>query len=203
MYRKHEIDEDLGTPIRDHIKFPFDESKKRKASDVLTSHEKVGSKKKTLAVEGTSQERTAMKAAMQSSSVVKADQTSKKSEIVTPRTNSLKKVKATGPSKKPLRQNSKSLPMDAGKSSAVDGNKTSLGGRLFAFMNQESEQQIKPGRQDNLKGGLSKAAVVNSTATSKSSGMPSLDADSERRWTFFISLVLFSCFLTVNHLGAN
>ncbi|TYI42473.1 hypothetical protein ES332_A01G101400v1 [Gossypium tomentosum] len=178
---KHEIDEDLGTPIRDHIKFPFDESKKRKASDVLTSHEKVGSKKKTLALEGTSQERTAMKAAKQSSSVVKADQTSKKSEKVTPRTNSLKKVKATGPSKKPLRQNSKSLPMDAGKSSAADGNKASLGGRLFALMNQESEQQIKPGRQDNLKGGLSKAAVVNSTATSKSSDMPSLDADSERR----------------------
>ncbi|GMJ05057.1 ENHANCED DOWNY MILDEW 2 [Hibiscus trionum] len=170
---KHEIDDELGTPKRDHIKFPFDEREKRKASDELTSHEKVGLKKKTFAFEDTSQERTTMKAAKQSSTVVNVDQISKRREEVTPRKNPLKKVEATGPSKKPLRQNSKSVPMDVGKSSAAGGNKTSLGDRLFALMTQESER-VKPWRQDTPKGGLN-------TAKSKSPGMPSLDADSERR----------------------
>ncbi|KAK8527159.1 hypothetical protein V6N13_085013 [Hibiscus sabdariffa] len=175
---KHEIDDELGTPKRDHIKFPFDEMKKRKASDVFRSHEKVGLKKKSLAVEGASQERTSMKAAKQSSTVVKAGQARKKSEEVTPGKIPLKKVKATGPSKKPLRQISKPVSMDVG--SAAGGNKTSLGDRLFTFMTQDSEQ-VTPGRQYTLKGGLNKAAVDNCTAKSKSSEMPSLDADAEKR----------------------
>ncbi|KAE8734933.1 putative Acyltransferase [Hibiscus syriacus] len=176
---KHEIDDELGTPKRDHIKFPFDETTKRKASDVLKSHEKVGFKKRSLASEDTSLGRTAMKAAKQSS-VVKAGEARKKSEEVTPGKITLKKVKSTGPSKKPSRQISKPVPMDMGKSSSSGGHKSSLGDRLFAFMTRESEQ-VKPGRQDTLKGGLNKAAMDNSTAKSKSSEMPSLDADSEKR----------------------
>ncbi|XVF03728.1 hypothetical protein REPUB_Repub05bG0018800 [Reevesia pubescens] len=185
---KHKINDDIGTPERDHIKFPFvedrkiafNERKKRKASDLLTSHEKVGLKKKSLALGATSQERTAMKAAKQLSSVVKDGQTSKKSEKFTPGTNSIKKVKATASSKKPLRQDSKSVPMEMGKSSATDGNKTSLGDRLFTFMSRDSEQ-VKLGRQDRLKCGINKTAMAKSTAKSLSSGVPSLDADSEKR----------------------
>ncbi|GMJ05058.1 ENHANCED DOWNY MILDEW 2 [Hibiscus trionum] len=174
---KHEIDDELGTPKRDHIKFPFDETKKRKASDVFRSHEKAGLKKKSPALESISQERTAMKAAKQSSTVVKAGQARKKSEEVTPGKIPLKKVKTTGPSKKLLRQISKPVPMDVG--SAAGGNKTSLGDRLFTFMTESDH--VTPGRQYTLKGGLNKAAVDNSTAKSKSLGMPSLDADSEKR----------------------
>ncbi|KAK8527158.1 hypothetical protein V6N12_054382 [Hibiscus sabdariffa] len=177
---KHEIDNELGTPKRHHIKFPFDERKIRKVPDELTSHEKVGLKKKTFAFEDISQERTAIKAAKQSSAFVNADKTSKKSEEVSPGKKPLKKVDATGLSKKPLRQHSKSVPMNVGKSSAAGGNKTSLGDRLFALMTLKSEQ-AKSWRQDTLKGGLNKVAVENSTAKSKSPGMSSLDADSERR----------------------
>ncbi|KAK8602814.1 hypothetical protein V6N13_085016 [Hibiscus sabdariffa] len=77
----------------------------------------------------------------------------------------------------------KSIPlkvMNVGKSSAAGGNKTSLGDRLFALMTLKSEQ-AKSWRQDTLKGGLNKVAVENSTAKSKSPGMSSLDAGSERR----------------------
>ncbi|XP_022716813.1 protein ENHANCED DOWNY MILDEW 2 [Durio zibethinus] len=185
---KHKINDDIGTPERDHIKFPFvedkksafDGRKKRKASDLLRSHEKVGLKKKSLALKDTSQERTAMKAVKQLSSVVKDGLTSKKSEKVTPGTNSLKKDKAIGAFKKPLRQNLKSVPMEVSESFAADGTKTSLGERLFDFMTHESEQ-VRPGRQDTLKGGCSKTVMVKSTAKKLSSGMASLDADSERR----------------------
>ncbi|KAL4309279.1 hypothetical protein GQ457_01G006680 [Hibiscus cannabinus] len=201
---KHEIDDELGTPKRDHINFPFDERKIRKASDELTSHEKVGLKKKTFTFEDTSlertaikaekqssertaikaakqsSERTAIKAAKQSSAFVNADKTSKKGEEVSPGKKTLKKVDATGLSEKPLRQHSKSVPMNVGKSSAAGGNKTSLGDRLFALMTLESEQ-AKSWRQDTLKGGPNKVAVENSTAKSKSPGMSSLDAGSERR----------------------
>ena len=188
MARKHKIKDDIGTPERDHIKFPFvedrkiafDERKKRKASDLLLSHEKVGLKKKNLALEDSSQERTAMKAPKQLSSVVKDGQTSKKSEKVSPGTNSFGKVKATGASVKPLRGNSKYV----GKSSAVYENKNTLGDRLFAYMTQESEQ-VKPGIQDTLKSGLNKTAKVKSTAKKMSYEVPSLDADSERRWHFY------------------
>ncbi|XP_017980593.1 PREDICTED: protein ENHANCED DOWNY MILDEW 2 isoform X2 [Theobroma cacao] len=183
---KHKINDEIGTPERDHIKFPivedrkiaFDERKKRKASDLPTSHEKVGLKKKSFALEDSSWERTAMKAEKQSSSIVKDGQTSKKSEKVTPGTNSHRKVKAPGSSIKPLKGKLNSVPMKVGKSSATDQNRTSLGDKLFAFMTQS--EQVKPGRQDMLKGG-NKTAVVKSTAKKMSSGMPSLDADSERR----------------------
>ncbi|XWS27788.1 hypothetical protein CRYUN_Cryun25bG0010300 [Craigia yunnanensis] len=185
---KHKIKNDNETPERDHIKFPFVEDrkiafyerKKRKASNLLTNHEKVGLKKKSLALEDTSQERTAMKAAKQLSSVVKDGQTSKKSEKATPGTNSLKKVKGTGAFEKPLRQNSKSVLMEVSKSSAAGGNKTFLGDRLYAFMTQESAP-VKPGRQDTLEGGHDKTSRVKSTAKKLSSRVPSLDADSERR----------------------
>ncbi|XWS11283.1 hypothetical protein CRYUN_Cryun38cG0070900 [Craigia yunnanensis] len=179
---KHKIKDDIGTPERDHIKFPFvedrkigfDQRKKRKASDLLTTHEKVGLKKESPALEDSSWKRTVL------SSVVKDGQTSKKSEKVTPGTNSLGKVKVTGASIKPLRGNSKSVPMEVGKSSAIYENKNTLGDRLFAFMTQESEQ-VKPGRLDTLKSGLNKTARVKSTAKKMSSEMPSLDVDTERR----------------------
>ncbi|XVE50756.1 hypothetical protein DITRI_Ditri01bG0188800 [Diplodiscus trichospermus] len=185
---KHDIKDDIGTPERDHIKFPFaeerkitfDERKKRKASDLLTIHEKVGLKKKSLVSEDSLRERTVMKAAKPLSSVVKDGQTRKKSEKVTPGTNSLGKVKGTGASVKPLRGNAKSLPMEVAKSSASDENKKSLGDRLFALMTQESDQ-VTPGRQYSLKSGPNKTDMVKHSAKKLSSGMPSLDADSERR----------------------
>ncbi|XVF70768.1 hypothetical protein PTKIN_Ptkin11bG0188800 [Pterospermum kingtungense] len=185
---KHEIIDDIGTPARDHIKFPFvedkkiifDEGKKRKASDLFTSHEKAGLKKKSFVSKDTSQERTATKAAKQSASAVKDGQPSKKADKVIPGKNPPKKVKATGDFKKPLKQNSKSVPMEVGKSSAVDGNKISLGDRLYEYMTKDSEL-VNPVRQDTLKGDQNKTSTVKSTAKKLRSGMPSLDADSERR----------------------
>ncbi|OMO83640.1 Zinc finger, PHD-type [Corchorus capsularis] len=177
---KHKIRDDILTPERDHVKFPFvkemkfvaDERKKRKASDLPTSHEKVGLKKRNLALEDSLQERTSMKASKQLSCVAKDDQSSKKTDKVAPGTSSLKNVKAGGASKKPLKG------MQMGKSS--DENKISLGDRLFALMNQESEE-VNPGKQDMLRSGPNKPAMAKATAKKLSSEIHSLDADSERR----------------------
>ncbi|OMP04297.1 Zinc finger, PHD-type [Corchorus olitorius] len=177
---KHKIREDILTPERDHVKFPFvkerkfvaDEMKKRKASDLPTSHEKVGLKKRNVALEDSLLERTSMKASKQLSCVTKDDQSSKKAEKVAPGTSSLKNVKAGGATKRPLKG------MQMGKSS--DENKISLGDRLYALMNQESEQ-VKPEKQDMLRSGPNKLAMAKPTAKNLSSEIPSLDADSERR----------------------
>ncbi|KAK8486128.1 hypothetical protein V6N12_017738 [Hibiscus sabdariffa] len=67
--------------------------------------------------------------------------------------------------------------MNVGKPFEAGGNKTSLGDRLFAFTTLE---QVKPWRQDTPKGGFNKIAVENSITKSKSPGMSSLDAGSER-----------------------
>ncbi|KAK3032465.1 hypothetical protein RJ639_037278 [Escallonia herrerae] len=58
---KHEIVDGIGTPIRNHIKFPIDGQKKRRASELLPSREKVASQAKSPASEDASRKRTVMK----------------------------------------------------------------------------------------------------------------------------------------------
>ncbi|XP_057466283.1 LOW QUALITY PROTEIN: protein ENHANCED DOWNY MILDEW 2-like [Actinidia eriantha] len=56
---KHEIDDDIGTPIRNHLKFPDDGQKKKKqASEHLARKEKVLQNERTLASADASRKRT-------------------------------------------------------------------------------------------------------------------------------------------------
>lgn len=57
--REHEIDDEIRTPIRNHIKFPDDgQNKKRQALELLLSKRKVLQKERTLASTDASRKRT-------------------------------------------------------------------------------------------------------------------------------------------------
>ena len=183
MTRKHEIDEELGTPIRDHIKFPYDEEKmERRRSELLSSRkdlDKVATKKRSLVSEDSPRERMAVKATKQferSSSTVKDGDSAKKSEKRSSGPEPAKRLKVTDFSKKPSDDNTKSMSKKVDKSSMADENKTSLGEQLYALVKKRSEP-IKPRKEDTPNSELEQKAVTKITSNS----LPSLDRDSENR----------------------
>ncbi|XP_075669468.1 protein ENHANCED DOWNY MILDEW 2 [Castanea sativa] len=189
---KHEIDEELGTPIRDHVKFPgvkttFEKKKvtveenKKQASDSLRNKEKDLFKKKNLALDDSFRGRTVVKVARQnqkSFSAVKVGNT-KNSDKVISGSDISRKVKVNNASRKLLNENAKSISMEVDKPSTADENKHSLGYRLFDLM--KSNGKVKPRKQDMLKGEENKTMTVRPATKKLSSSLPSLDADSERR----------------------
>ena len=192
LTRKHEIDGELGTPIRDHVKFPgvkttFEKKKvmveenKKQASDSLRNKEKDLFKKKNLASDDSFRGRTVVKVARQnqkSSSAVKVGNT-KNSDKVISGSDISRKVKVNNASRKLLNENAKSISMEVDKSSTADENKHSLGYRLFDLM--KSNGKVKPRKQDMLNGEANKTMTVKPATKKLSSPLPSLDADSERR----------------------
>lgn len=177
---KHEIDELLGTPIRDHIKFPNDEEKmEKRRSELFSSRkdlDKVVSKKRSLVSEDSPRERMAVKATKQVeklSSTVKDGDSTKKSEKRSSGPDPSKRLKVTGFSKKSLDDNVKSISKKVDKSSMADENKTSLGEQLYALIKNRSE----PRKEDTPNSELEQKVVTKKT----SSSLPSLDRDSENR----------------------
>ncbi|GAV87260.1 DNMT1-RFD domain-containing protein [Cephalotus follicularis] len=177
---KHEIDDEIKTPIRDHIKFPdlagktstFEE-KKKKAFELLAN--KVVSKKSKLTSGDSIRDGSAVKTPKQFSAAVPVRDGSKKIEKMSSGVNSLKKVKVTDLSRKSSKEGVKSVSMQVDKS-FTDSENVSLGEQLYAFMTKGSEQ-VKRGKQDSTDAG-------NKLTTKKlSSKLPvfDLDANTERR----------------------
>lgn len=184
LYRKHEIDEELGTPIRNHVKFPgmgeqkrtfgnkkfnIGEKRQKQTSEFLGDRKKIDSKTRVLPSEESHQGRTTYAASKQSKKSTSALKVGGKKNTgkLSFGSSTSKKVKGNDASRK--EQNS---PM-------TEENK-SLGNRLFELANLE-----KPGKQYISDGELNKAAVVNPATKKLSSDLPPLDADRERRFLLF------------------
>jgi hypothetical protein len=183
LTRKHEIDEELKTPIRDHIRFPgvkttvekkkaTMEEKKRQASGSIGNKEKDLSKKKNLALDN-SQRRIDVKVARKNqrpSSLVKAGNT--KSEKLLCQSDISRKVKVNDGSRKLLNENEKSVVME-------DENKPTRGARLNNFM--KGSGQVKYTKQDTYYGKIISTLAVKAATKKLGDALPSLDADTERR----------------------
>ena len=187
LFREHEIDDELGTPVRNHIKFPGDEEKKstlakKKTTIVEKWHKQtseslgLGDRKKIesktrVHFEEPRQERTtsALKQTKKSSSALRPGGNKSFGKLVSG-SSIPRKVKVNNVVKKEL------------KSPRSDENKISLGNRFFAHVNGSSEPAYQ-GEEDSENEDLNMAAVVK-RETNFSSGLPPLDADSEKRYIF-------------------
>ncbi|KAF5958966.1 hypothetical protein HYC85_000175 [Camellia sinensis] len=102
---EHEIDDEIRTPIRNHIKFLDDgQNKKRQALELLLSKRKVLQKERTLASTDASRKRTLGKVqkGVDLSSITTVDDSSKNSERKLTRSNYSKKQKVGDTTRKPL-----------------------------------------------------------------------------------------------------
>ncbi|XAR56751.1 Histone-lysine N-methyltransferase [Bertholletia excelsa] len=134
---EHEIDDEILTPSRDHIKFPDDGQKKKKlASQQLSGKERIVQKDKSLASEDATRKSTFVKVQKRdksSSTFIEVD--SSKKIVRTTGLETLKRQKVEGTTKKPLNK----IATTKVSKSAYVGNKRSLGNRLFDLYTKDSE----------------------------------------------------------------
>ncbi|XP_055808743.1 protein ENHANCED DOWNY MILDEW 2 isoform X2 [Solanum dulcamara] len=125
---KHEIDEELATPSRDHIKFPGDHRREKQASEQLR-------KFKGMPAEVTNGKRVIAKRSETVEKLSKAgkvDYSRKRERLSLP--DSLKRQKVIDATRKSLNKTS-SAKLNATKTEG----KTSLGDKLYALINRESQ----------------------------------------------------------------
>ncbi|CAM8986919.1 unnamed protein product [Rhodiola kirilowii] len=170
---KHEINDELGTPERTHIKFSSFEEKRNKRIPELqpsSSREKVMSNRKNLNPASSSCEVTGIKArplARPLHSGGKVGSIPKKGVKVTSGLDPLKRVQGTGVAKKFARGPVTCVTEKVDKISAARDNKMSLGDQLFNYYS---------------KSGLNEETVAEKSGPQKAQ-IPEfqLDADSEKR----------------------
>ncbi|KAJ8754933.1 hypothetical protein K2173_015445 [Erythroxylum novogranatense] len=172
---KHEIDEEFGTPARDHIKFPDIEEKEKRAVERPRTGGIALLKKRKLISEDSSVETTVGKATK-----TKKLEISKKNKNMSERLASLKKVGTNVVSRKSLKVNKKFISKEVTKAATAIENRTSLGDMLFDVMMKSSERG-KHGKQDMLGNELNKNTPVKMATKSLSSELPALDSETERR----------------------
>ncbi|TMW93781.1 hypothetical protein EJD97_011169 [Solanum chilense] len=159
---KHEMDDELATPSRDHIKFPGDRKREQQTSEQLR-------KFKGMPAEVTNGERVIAKKSEtveKLSKAVKVDFSRKREGPSLP--DSSKKQKIIDVTRKSLNKSSSAKLNKATKSEG----KTSLGDKLYALVSRESQ----PGES----GEEGKAKIVKSDKREKNSSQ-TLDAASKSR----------------------
>ncbi|WCJ33020.1 ENHANCED DOWNY MILDEW 2 [Euphorbia peplus] len=173
---KHEIDEELSTPIRD-IKFPS-VAKKREARlpEMPGSSGKVLSNKRKLISKDSFSERTIMKEEWEPP--VKKVATVKRSENISSGLNPLRKVKENVAFRKPMKGSITSDATEVKKFAKDNVRKTSLGDRLFALVSESSEAKV--GKQEMRISEPDNSMTRKASTKKLSSELPSLDADAER-----------------------
>ncbi|KAK8468512.1 hypothetical protein PHAVU_006G049800 [Phaseolus vulgaris] len=176
---KHEIDDELGTPIRDHIKFPNVKATVREVNTEdnakPANKERVILNKNNIVSESLIGKKAAAKFSKLSGKMSSGKVGDKKSEKIFGSNISRKKTneasrRSLNESKRPL------IPKETRKSEGAE-NKSSLGAKLFALWNNGSEQMNSGNRVDNV---ANNSRPVKPTKK-LSSALPSLDEDSERR----------------------
>ncbi|XP_019092074.1 PREDICTED: protein ENHANCED DOWNY MILDEW 2-like [Camelina sativa] len=192
--QEHEIDEELLTPVRDHVKFPFTEEKKafiKEKKKILESH--VGRDRERPKVKDPALQDTCRKASVKScrSSFPSSKDgvSTKKQRLVLSVPDHLRKRKDVDPSikYKVVPQKSQKMmedPREAGKNKLgvkeareVGKSKVSLGERLFNYVQEPNI--VKPGRVDPVD---SKHHKTDSIASKEpGSEIHALDNDSQRR----------------------
>ncbi|KAL2322732.1 hypothetical protein Fmac_027111 [Flemingia macrophylla] len=176
---KHEIDDELGTPIRDHIKFPqVRASTVREINTVENvkpaTKERVILDKNYIESENLFGKRTIAKVSKQSSKFSSGKVGEKKSVKISGSNLSMNKTSET--SGRSLNESKRLISKATRKSDAAES-RPSLGAKLFAFYRNSSEQNNSA---------IQVVDEANNTlpvrpAKKLSSTLPSLDADSERR----------------------
>lgn len=161
FFRKHEIDEELGTPSRDHIKFPGDRRKEKQTSEQLR-------KFKGTSAEMTNGKRVIAKkseSAEKLSKAVKSDLSRKRERLSLPEPS--KRQKFFDATRKSLNKTSSAKLNKTTKSEA----KASLGDKLYALLNRESQprESGEEGKNKILKSGKKETSSSQTLdATSKS-----------------------------------
>ncbi|CAK9168592.1 unnamed protein product, partial [Ilex paraguariensis] len=177
---KHEIDDELVTPMRNHIKFPWNaQREKNQASELQSSREKVAPKRRSLVLEEDFRKRTVVKTQKgfeKLSSAIKQGDSLKESKGILYGSNSLWRHKVMDTSRKTL--NKTSL-VKVNKSNTAES-RTSLGKRLYDLNSKDFEagKSRKDGITDSV---LEQTQTVNLLAK-EASRSPPLDADAKRRW---------------------
>ncbi|XP_017227306.1 protein ENHANCED DOWNY MILDEW 2 isoform X3 [Daucus carota subsp. sativus] len=167
---EHEIDEELATPLRNHIKFP---NVRKQASEMVSSKEKVPMKKKDLVVGDDSRKRIVKPTIGRDKvcSAAKQGVPLRKGVGKVTEVASSRKTKVKDLSRKPLSKTSSMV------KSTQNKRKPSLGLSLFSLMNPGPEPSEDNAAADGEHGRIS---TVKSVA-SEASGLPPLEADSESR----------------------
>lgn len=186
MLREHEIDEELLTPVRDHVKFPFEEEQKvlmAQKRKILESH--VGRDKTRPKTNEIASRETCGKASVKpvrSSFLSSKDGVSaKKHGLVSSVPDHLRKRKEIHPSRKSYLERNKSQRMmeygesrEAGKNKVVkethkdDRSKVSLGERRVVPVDR------KQNKTDSI------------ASKEPGSEVPTLDIDSQRRLVYLL-----------------
>ncbi|XP_048134877.1 protein ENHANCED DOWNY MILDEW 2-like [Rhodamnia argentea] len=182
---KHDIDEEIETPVRNHIKFPtiganrdaVELKRKRPALELLSAGGK-GLKKKPVALEDSSKRASEQQwLGKEKSPFAKKKGEKDKKVKLSVGQDIAKTVKATNASKKFHKDTAKPRSLKP-STSFTTREHTSLGERLYTFMTKPSEQ-IRPGKQV-VPDSEEKRAVQPAFEKSDDS-LPTLDADTERR----------------------
>ncbi|XP_044495102.1 protein ENHANCED DOWNY MILDEW 2-like isoform X2 [Mangifera indica] len=163
---KHEIDEDMGTPIRDHISFPgmelkktiFEGLKQKQTSAIPATKEKFVSMKSTLNSIACTSAKPAVNVLKRFPSVVKQSESTRKIQKLSGGSDQSMKIKAKDAHRKNVKETVKSVLLEVDRSYMPDAKKTSL----------------------SLVSELQKSVSVKPTKM-KLSELPSLDAETERR----------------------
>ncbi|PNY14011.1 enhanced downy mildew protein, partial [Trifolium pratense] len=164
---KHEIDDELGTPIRDHIKFPYVKEKTKPATKEVIN--KNNAKLEDLPVTRPSAKLSKLSGKM-SSGKVGIENPGKISGSNIPR------KKANEASRRYLNETKRSILKETERSD-YEENQPSLGEQLFSFYQKGSKQISSGNHVDNVSDN-----TLSVKRTKKlSSAPPQLDADSERR----------------------
>ncbi|KAI3435419.1 uncharacterized protein J3R85_006016 [Psidium guajava] len=176
--KKHQIDEEIGTPIRNHIKFPTiranrvvaGEKRKRRALESLSPEGK-GLKKKLVASKDSS------KRASETQSHAKKEGEKDKKVKLSSTQDTAKTVKAKNASKKFHKDTAMPSSLEPITSFTMSEH-TSPRERLYSFMTKPSEQ-TQPGKKVVLDSGEIRA--VQPASKKPDDSLPELDADTERR----------------------
>ncbi|XP_030520622.2 protein ENHANCED DOWNY MILDEW 2-like isoform X2 [Rhodamnia argentea] len=184
---KHDIDEEIGTPVRNHIKFPsttiranraaVGEKRKRPVLGSLSTGGK-GLKKKRVASEDSSKRASENQSLGKGKSPFTKKEGEKDKKVrVSSGQEIAKKVKVTDASKKFHKDTAKSRPLEPSTSFTMREH-TSLGERLYSFTTEASEQ-TKTGEPVGPDSEERRAVELASTKSDDS--LHPLDADTERR----------------------
>ncbi|KAK2639863.1 hypothetical protein Ddye_027658 [Dipteronia dyeriana] len=184
---KHDIIGKLGTPSRDHIKFPHTEeektvvegSKKKQKPESSSYREEVVSMKSSRFIKDSFPEKSAAKSLKRLPSAMKRSETSTKSERVSSVSDSSRKVKTADASTSSLKKNMKSVPVGVNRSYTSVAKKNTLGAMLFDAVTKRDEQ-TELGKRDAPNSELTKTVTVTPSRKKLNTELPPLDADAER-----------------------
>lgn len=170
LFRKHEIDPDIATPVRDHIKFPGPQRKKIKNLPIETSKRKDRLMERSLALDDDAGNRDSAKPPKR---VNKVSSNSKQGDL----SKGVQKFSAEGPSKK-QKMATKNNSLGKLKVSTTERGEVSLGEKLYSrFCAMEPVKSSKGGslrgEHDTVQKVKPPANRINDSAT--------LDADTRKR----------------------